>query len=494
MFHYLFPPLTIGLGLLMVCTEGLYLKTGDKQYERITKFWTKIFAVNFAIGVATGIVMEFQFGTNWSRYSKYVGDVFGSALAAEGIFAFFLESGFLAILVFGWDRVSKKMHFFATCMVALGSIFSSVWIVIANSWQQTPAGSRIEELPDGSKRAVIEDFWQMVFNPSTVDRLIHVWLGAIILGAFFVLSITAYYLYKGRHLDFARKTFKVGLVVAAVASCAMMLSGHHNAKMVAENQPAKLAAFEGHFTTGDGPTGLYVMGWPDEKTGEVKFGIEIPYLLTFLVHEDFKTPVTGLDKFPKEDRPPVWIPFQAYHLMIGFGVTLLGLAFLGLFLWWRKKLFTMRWIFLLYIVAVIPAYLANQMGWVSAEVGRQPWVVYNQLRTEHAVSPSVPAWQVLGSILMFSVIYFLLFCVWVYVMNDKIKHGPEEAEHPEDAAKPKEGFLAAASATQDRGEHSLTEVTVDKEGTRIEAAPEKPVAPAAPPADPPKNPDGAPGA
>src|SRR4051812_19562066 len=213
MFHYLFPPLSIGLGTLMVFMEGMYLRTGDLHYHAMTRFWSKVFAVNFAMGVATGIVMEFQFGTNWAAYSRYVGDIFGSALAAEGIFAFFLESGFLAVLVFGWDRVSPRMHFVATLMVALGSIFSAVWIVIANSWQQTPAGHHIV-----NGRAEIIDFWALVFNPSSMPRLGHVLAGSFILGSFFVMSISAYYLLRRRHEDFAKKSFTIALFVAAGSS------------------------------------------------------------------------------------------------------------------------------------------------------------------------------------------------------------------------------------------------------------------------------------
>src|ERR1043166_4193757 len=217
MFHYLFPPLSIGMGGLLVLMEALFLKTSKPVYEAMTKFWTMIFAVNFALGVATGIVMEFQFGTNWATYSRYVGDVFGSALAAEGIFAFFLESGFLAVLVFGWDKVSPKMHFFSSCMVALGAIFSSIWIVVANSWQQTPAGYHI--VGEGlTARAEITNFWAMVFNPSSVHRLAHVLIGCYILAAFFVMSISAYYLLRGRHIDFAKKSFTIALAVGTVMS------------------------------------------------------------------------------------------------------------------------------------------------------------------------------------------------------------------------------------------------------------------------------------
>jgi cytochrome d ubiquinol oxidase subunit I len=285
MFHYIFPPLTIGLGLIMVIIEGIWLKTKDPAWNHAARFWTRIFALNFALGVSTGIVMEFEFGTNWAAYSRFVGDVFGSALAAEGIFAFFLESGFLAVLVFGWDRVGPKMHFFSALMVFLGSCFSAVWIVVANSWQQTPAGYHIVETSVNGipgLRAEITDFWAMVFNPSSVDRLTHTLVGAMILGGLFVCSVSAYYLIRSRHELFARRCFTIGLIVAAVFSVLALVTGHDQAEQVAHTQPAKLAAYEGHFETGPGD--LYLFGWPDAKAGEVKYGLAIPGGMSFLLH------------------------------------------------------------------------------------------------------------------------------------------------------------------------------------------------------------------
>jgi cytochrome bd ubiquinol oxidase subunit I len=443
MFHYLFPPLSIGLGALMVFMEGMYLRTGDQQYHRMTRFWTKIFAVNFAMGVATGIVMEFQFGTNWARYARYVGDVFGSALAAEGIFAFFLESGFLAVLVFGWDHVSKGMHFFATLMVSFGSIFSAVWIIIANSWQHTPVGFEVV-----NNQAIITDFWAVVFNPSSMNHLVHALLGAFILGAFFVMSISAWYLLHGRHIEFARKSFALGLIFGAVSSLAMGLSGHFQARMVAKYQPAKLAALEGHFKTGKAD--LHLFGVPDPEAGEVKYGVGIPGGLSFLVHDDFNASVPGLDQFRDEDKPPIKVPFISYHLMAGLGGAFIGLTLLGLFFRWRGTLFEKRWLLWIFVFAIFGPYLANQAGWVATEVGRQPFVVYPEhaermergadgmvqmqggLRTMEGLSSTkvVGKEQVIGSIVMFSVMYALLFAVWIYVLNSKIQHGPEDDEGP----------------------------------------------------------------
>ncbi|MEC9443112.1 MAG: cytochrome ubiquinol oxidase subunit I [Myxococcota bacterium] len=465
MFHYIFPPLSIGLGVLLVMMEGMYLKTRDPQYEAMARFWTRVFAVNFAMGVASGIVMEFEFGTNWAAYSRYVGDVFGSALAAEGLFAFFLESGFLAILVFGWDRVGPKMHFFSTLMVSLGSIFSSVWIIIANSWQQTPAGYHIVNGPNGP-RAEILDFWAMVFNPSTVDRLSHTLLGAFILGAFFVMSISAYYVIKERHLDFAKRSFKIALALGTASSLLIAISGHSNANMVAENQPAKLAAFEGHFHTGEGASPLYIIGWPDEEAQEVKYGVAIPGMLSFLIHGDFETPVPGLDTIPDEDEPPVFLPFMTYHVMVSLGVFFIALTLLSCFFLWRGTLFEKRWLLWAHVFAVVGPYIANQAGWVSAEVGRQPFIVYGHLRTSDGLSEAVVAEHVLVSIIMFGLIYAMLFVVWVWVLNHKIQHGPEPAVAHAGGAPISGGkdlLIATANLSQPGKGHSLSGIRDEEE-------------------------------
>jgi cytochrome d ubiquinol oxidase subunit I len=427
MFHYLFPPLAIGVGAFLVFLEARYLKTKDPQFDAAAKFWTKIFALNFVLGVSSGIVMEFQFGTNWAAYSRYVGDVFGSALAAEGIFAFFLESGFLAVLVFGWEKVSAKMHFFATLMVALGSVFSAIWIVVAISWQQTPAGFVIRDFvtPSGIvKRAEITDFWSVVFNPSAMDRLIHVLIGAWILGAFFVLSISSYYFLKNRHLDFSRKSFTTALVVAAIASIAMLASGDSQGRIVARHQPAKLAAMEGLYKTTAGGAPMQIIGVPDSEAKAVRYNFEIPGLLSFLVHRDFNKPVPGLDQF-EPDVPPVSIPFFSFHIMVGLGIYFIALTLYAL---WRLKkgtLFNSKWLLWVFVFSVIGPFVANELGWVAAEVGRQPWIVYNQLRTSDAVSEGIASSQVFGSIIMFGLIYVLLFAFWIYLLNDKIQKGPE---------------------------------------------------------------------
>jgi cytochrome d ubiquinol oxidase subunit I len=425
-FHYLYPPLSIGLGVILVITEALWLRTGRPVYHQMARFWTRVFALTFAVGVATGIVMEFEFGTNWAAYSRFVGDVFGSALAAEGIFAFFLESGFLAVLLFGWDRVSRGVHFLSTCMVCLGAHFSAVWIVVANSWQQTPAGYHLAG--EGLRlRAEITDFWAMVFNPSSMERLGHVLCGAWQAGAFLVLSVSAYYLLKGRNEEFAKASVRVGLAVALVASVLQLVTGHASAGGVAVQQPAKLAAFEGHYETGPRAP-LYLFGWVNERDEEVRFGVAVPGMLSWLVHGNAAEPVTGLRDIPPEDRPPVQIVFQAYHAMVALGFALIGLSAVSALLLRRGRLFESRWLLRLLVVSVAGPQIANQLGWISAEVGRQPWIVYGLLRTSDGLSKVVTAETVMGSLLLFTLIYALLLAVFLYLLDDKIKHGPDDQD------------------------------------------------------------------
>lgn len=424
-FHYIYPPLSIGLGVLLVVVEALWLWTRKPLFHQMARFWTKVFALTFAIGVATGIVMEFEFGTNWATYSRYVGDVFGSALAAEGIFAFFLESGFLAVLLFGWDKVGPKMHFFATCMVALGAHFSAVWIVVANSWMQTPAGFHI--VGEGfNARAEITDFWAMVFNPSSMDRLSHTLVGAWQAGAWLMVSVGAFYLLRRRHREFALASVKIGLGLALVSSFLSLTTGHSSAQGVAVNQPAKLAAFEGHWETTERAP-LHLVGWVDDETGRTR-GIAVPGVLSWLAHEDVVKPVTGLNDIPPDERPPVNFSFQLFHLMVAVGFALLGLALWAAFLCWRGKLGDSRWTLWALTFAVLGPQVANQAGWWAAEVGRQPWIVYRLLRTSDGLSAVVTANQVIASMIMFMVVYALLFAVFVFLLNSKIGHGPDDAD------------------------------------------------------------------
>ena len=424
-FHYIYPPLSIGIGLLIVLFESIYIKTGNKEYETLTRFWIKIFALTFGIGVATGIIMEFEFGTNWAVYSRYVGDIFGSALAAEGLFAFGLESTFLGVLLFGWNRVKPWVHLVSTIGVFLGSMFSAVWIVVANSWQQTPAGYHI--VGEGlHARAEVTDFWAMVFNPSSVDRLIHTWQGSFLAGAFLVLSVHAYYLKKGRFVAISKKAFPIALGVATFFSFTQLLSGHSSADGVAVNQPAKLAAMEGHFEK-NAPADLYLMGWVNKKDQTVT-GIGIPGGLSFLVHQDFKAPIKGLNDFPEQDRPSqINAVFQFYHIMVAIGLFLIALTFYASFLWFKGKLFETKWLLTIFSYSVLLPQIANQVGWFTAEMGRQPWVVYGQLRTSQAFSQEVSANQIVFSLVLFTLVYSLLLVLFLYSVNKKVKHGPYDS-------------------------------------------------------------------
>lgn len=422
-FHYIYPPLSIGLGVCLVVMEGLYLRTKNKVYEELTRFWIKIFALIFGIGVATGIVMEFEFGTNWATYSRYVGDIFGSALAAEGIFAFAMESAFLGILVFGWSRVSPPVHFLATVLVALGSIFSALWIVVANSWQQTPSGYRIEG-HGMNARAVVTDFWAMVFNPSSVERYSHVLIGALLAGTFLVLSVSAWYVLQKKHIVHAQAAFRIALWIAAVSALAQLVAGHRSAEVVTRYQPAKLAAMEGHFAK-SAPADMYLVGWVDAKTQQTT-GLKIPGGLSFLVHQDFGKPIPGLNSIRPENRPTaINFVFQTYHLMVAIGMALIALTLFGLFMLYRNRLFQTRWLMMVFVGSVLLPQIANQVGWYTAEVGRQPWVVYGLLRTSDALSQAVRAEHVLASLILFTLIYVMLFGLFIYLLNQKIQHGPD---------------------------------------------------------------------
>ncbi|WP_311322181.1 cytochrome ubiquinol oxidase subunit I [Capnocytophaga leadbetteri] len=424
-FHYIYPPLSIGLGLLMVIFKGIYLRTGKVEYNTLARFWTRIFSLTFGIGVATGIVMEFEFGTNWATYSRYVGDIFGSALAAEGVFAFALESTCLGIVLFGWNKIKPVWHFLAILGVFLGSMCSAVWIVIANSWQQTPAGYVVAG--EGMQaKAVITDFWAMVFNPSSVDRIWHVWQGAFLAGIFLVLSVHAWYLLKGRHVEISKKAFKVTLIVGTIFSLLQLASGHSSAEGVAKNQPEKLAAMEGHFRTE--PADLYLFGWVDKKN-EVTHGVKIPNGLTYMLHYDTETPVIGLDQYPMEDRPgQVNAVFQFYHIMVAIGMFLIALTVFASFLLWRGKLYDKRWLLRIFVWAVILPQIGNQVGWFAAEMGRQPWIVYKLLRTSDALSKAVTAHQILFAIILFTIVYTILFILFIYLLKKKIVHGIDEHE------------------------------------------------------------------
>ncbi len=423
-FHYLYPPMTIGLSFYIVMIEGLYLYTKNKLYHDMARFWVKIFSLIFALGVATGLVNVFGIGTNWSRFAYFVGDVFGSLLGAEGVFAFTLEAGFLGMLLFGWDRLTPKVHFFAACMVALGAHFSATWIVFANSWMQTPSGYQI--VGEGfEQRALLTNFWQALFNPTSLSRLKHVLLGCWLTGTFLVLSVSAFYLLKKRHLEFSRKTLKIALCFGTIFVLLQAWSGDESGHDAATYQPAKLAALEGVYNT-EGQTPMYLIGWSDAKEKQVH-GIKIPKLLSWLVYRDTSKAVLGLDQIPKEDWPDaVGALFQTYRWMIymwGWMFLMIALTWVALL---RKKLESSKWLLRCLVFSIIAPISANLVGWLCAEMGRQPWVVYGILRTNDAISRSITASQVLSSLIMMVVCFALLFFLFIFLLDRKIKQGPHD--------------------------------------------------------------------
>jgi cytochrome bd ubiquinol oxidase subunit I len=437
-FHYIYPPLSIGLSICLVVMETIWMKTRDEKYRVMTRFWSKIFGLTFAIGVASGIVLEFEFGTNWERYSRYVGDVFGSALAAEGIFAFFLESGFLAIVIFGWRRVRPGTHWFATVMVCLGAHFSALWIIIANSWMQTPAGYHIVNGPNGP-RAEITDFWALVFNPSSLERLAHTLVGAWSAGAFVLISVGAWYLLKKKHEAFAKASIKVGLCVAIASATLSIITGSESAEVVVDHQPTKIAAMEGHYAV-DAPAAMYLFGWVDEK-GEATHGLAIPGMLSWLVTGDSTAHIRGLKAFPKADRPPVNATFQTYHAMITIGIILLVVALAGVVGWHGGWLWKSRAVLWTMVVVVILPQLANQLGWMTAEIGRQPWIVWGLMRTENGLSAVVSAPDIMISLVLFMLVYLMLFFVFIFMLDHKIHDGPEDV-HSEEYGRFREAVMA----------------------------------------------------
>ena len=421
-YHFIFVPMSIGLAIMVVASERRYYKSDIPSDKSASKFWIRLFTTTFAIGVATGITMEFAFGTNWADYSRFVGNIFGAPLAAEGLFAFFLESVFLGILLFGRDRVSKRLYYVSTWLVMIGALLSALWILIANSWQQTPAGYKIE---DG--KAMLTSFWAAALNPSIAQRYTHTIAGCIIAGAFVVAAISAWYLLKGRHVRMARHALRTGLIVGLIVSAVMPLIGHWSALEVAKYQPVKMAAFENVYETGDRAP-LYLFGWVHTNAeGEpTTTGISIPDGLSLMLGLNPEHIVTGLDSVPAADRPPAQITFQSYHLMIALSFLFILVMLIAAVMLALKRIEKARWVLWLLVVCSPLPIIAIFLGWAAAEVGRQPWVVQGLLRTSDGVSPLVTAGQVWTTLGIFALIYLVLFIGWARVFFGTIARGPEE--------------------------------------------------------------------
>ncbi|NTW28497.1 MAG: cytochrome ubiquinol oxidase subunit I [Coriobacteriia bacterium] len=429
-YHFLFVPVSIGLGLVVALFERRYYKSGKPEDRAASDLWIRIFAATFVVGVATGVTMEFAFGTNWATYSRFVGDIFGAPLAAEGLFAFFLESMFLGVLVFGRSRVSKKFYHVSAWLVWGGSMLSALWIIIANSWMQTPAGYKVVETASGSK-AVLTDFFAAAFNPSTLPRYFHTIDAILITGGFLAAGVGAYYLRKGVYRQFGRAAISTGLAIAAIFSVLILPTGHWQAVEVVNQQPEKIAAMEGHWNAGPIPLGI--VGWlnPADKTTTA---LEIPGAVSFLASLDFSKSYPGLNDFAASDLPPLQATYQTYHAMLlVFG----ALVIIALGLWWMNRRGTLekkRWLLGVLMWLWILPELGIQFGWAAAEIGRQPWIVYRLLRTTDAISATVPAGQVAFTLGMFVVIYTILYVGWARVVLGMIKKGPALTAESEPAA------------------------------------------------------------
>ena len=423
-FHFFFSSISIGLGAIVLALETARwrnVRGRGEVYDRAAVFWTRIFALTFAVGVATGITMEFQFGTNWASFSAFAGDIFGPPLAAEGMLAFFLESTFLGVLLFGRGRVSSRVRWFAALMVTFGTLLSGVWIIIANSWMQTPAGF---EVIDGKAR--LTDFLAAALNPSTVPRYLHTVASALTAGAFAVLGVCAWYVLKKKHRDMTRTVLPLALVLAFVGSGLMFATGDMSGKQVASTQPAKFAGMNGLYQTTEGaPVTIWSLP-PTQDPAKAPQGpeIEIGRLLSFLAFGDWNAPVVGLAEFPADDWPPITMSFLAYHNMVLLGTAMLLVMLFGAWYLWRGSIWRRTtWLRLAVIATPLPA-IAIQLGWATAEIGRQPWIVYGVMRTRDGVSKAVPPEQVAISIGLLVGMYVLLGGLWLYLLRRELGHGP----------------------------------------------------------------------
>ncbi|MGN6593090.1 MAG: cytochrome ubiquinol oxidase subunit I [Terriglobales bacterium] len=422
MFHYLFPIITMGLGVFIAYFATREYMTGEGHYGEAARFWTKIFAINFAVGVVTGIPMEFQFGTNWSLFSSYAGGVFGLTLPLEGTFAFFLESGFLGLFLFGKGRVPRVVHWLSGLAVAGGSLLSGYFITAVNAWMQHPVAYRVGA--DG--RLELTSFWRMLFNPYVGWQYAHVICGAVLAGAFIVAGVGAFYLLLGRHARFARQAVEVGVIAGlALALLQLYPTGDGVGHNITRMQPVKLAAMEGQFSTEQGAP-LAILGMPDTQRGVLLDPVVVPRALSFLAYGSFGARVVGLQDVPRENWPPVELTYYAYHIMVGLGTMFIAIMLVGVLLRWRGKLFDARWFLWILMLAVPFTLIANEAGWVVAEVGRQPWLIYGLLRTSAGASPNVSTGETVFTLLGFAGLYLLLALLYLLLVGRLIARGPEE--------------------------------------------------------------------
>ncbi len=421
-FHYLFPQLTMGLGLLIVILKSVALKTDNEVWDRAARFWGRIFAINFVFGVVTGIPMEFEFGTNWARFSQLSGGVIGQPLAMEGVFSFFLESAFLGLFLYGEKRISKRMHWFSAVMVFVGSWISGFFIIVTDAWMQHPVA--FDRLPNGQFEVL--SFWQLLLNPWALLQYAHNMTGAVVTGSFVMSAVGAFYLLDKRREQYARIFLKVGVTVGVIACIVIIFpTGDLHGKFVAKNQPAAMAGMESLFKTEAG-AGMVLIGQPNEETGEIDNPIVVNDLLSFLIYGTTKAEVKGLDQIP-HDQWPTALPllYYAYHIMAGLGTWFVLLMAVSAFLLWRGKLYKARWVLWALLLSFPLPYIANTAGWMTAELGRQPWLIYGLMRTSEGYSNTVSASNGLFTLLGFMGLYTVLGLLFTVLIYREIENGPE---------------------------------------------------------------------
>ena len=448
-FHFIFPAFTIGLASYLAVLEGLWLKTGEGRYFNLFRYWLKIFAITFAMGVVSGIVMSYQFGTNWSVFSDRAGPVIGPLMAYEVLTAFFLEAGFLGVMLFGLRRVGKKLHFTATLMVAVGTAISAFWILSVNSWMHTPAGYAINAdgqfVPAGS-------WLPIIFNPSFPFRLAHTLIAAYLTTALAIGAVGAWHLLKGRDNPAVRKMFSMAMWMAALVAPVQIIVGDLHALNTWQHQPAKVLAMEGHFKSYPDGAPFIVFGMPNERDGRVDFPVEIPGVTSLLLEHDLRAPIEGLDAFPADERPPVAIVFWAFRVMVGLGMLMFALGVVSLWMRWRGRLYSSRFMHRFALVMGPAGFIAVIAGWITTEVGRQPYVIYGLMRTSEAVAP-IAAPAVAASLLAFVIVYFAVFGAGVWYILKLMSKPPHAGEdEPLEAPIRTAGITPSAALRRDPGE------------------------------------------
>jgi len=451
-FHFIFVPISIGLAFLIAVMETMYVVKGQDVYKRMAKFWGKLFLINFAVGVVTGILQEFQFGMNWSDYSRFVGDVFGAPLAIEALLAFFLESTFIGLWIFGWDRLSKKVHLLSIWLVSFGTLMSAFWILAANSFMQRPVGFEIN-----NGRAEMNDFFALITNGQLLVEFPHTIFGALATGAFLVAGVSAYKLMKKQDVDFFKKSFNLAIVVGLLTSILVAVFGHQQAQYLVQTQPMKMAAAEGLWETSEDPAPWTVFASIDPEKQENSAEFKIPYLLSFLSYSEFSGEVTGMKELqsqyeqeygPGDYIPPVRTTFWSFRIMVAAGTAMILLGLYGAWLMLRKKVEQAgKWFLSMMLFGISLPIIANSSGWIMTEIGRQPWTVFGLITTENSISPNVSGGSILFSLIVFTAIYAVLAAVMAYLFVKVIKKGPyaEEADHRH-ASDPfnKEGYNAVS--------------------------------------------------